>query len=127
VEFDELLRTSDVVSLHVRLTDQSRGLIGRRELAMMKPGALLINTARGAVVDTPALVAALESGHLGGAGLDVFDAEPLPPDHPILRCQQVVLTPHHADQTPEGVEILNRGAVENVLAYLDGQPRNVVT
>jgi D-3-phosphoglycerate dehydrogenase len=127
VGFEELLRTSDVVSLHVRLTDQSRGLIGRRELALMKPGALLINTARGPIVDTAALVEALESGHLGGAGLDVFDIEPLPADHPILRCQQVVLTPHHADQTPEGVDILNRGAVENVLAYLNGQPRNVVT
>jgi D-3-phosphoglycerate dehydrogenase len=126
VELDELLRTSDVVSLHVRLTDQSRGMIGRRELELMKPGALVINTSRGAVVDSTALVAALESGHLGGAGLDVFEIEPLPADHPILRCQQVVLTPHAADQTPEGVELLNQGAVENVLAYLDGRPRNVV-
>jgi D-3-phosphoglycerate dehydrogenase / 2-oxoglutarate reductase len=109
----------------VRLTDQSRGMVGQRELAMMKPGALLINTARGAVVDTAALVAALESGHLGGAGLDVFDTEPLPPDHPILRCEQVVLTPHHADQTPD--RVLNLGAVENVLGYRDGHPRNVVT
>jgi D-3-phosphoglycerate dehydrogenase len=127
VELDDLLRTSDVVSLHVRLTDQSRGMIGQRELALMKPGALLINTARGAVVDSAALVSALESGHLGGAGLDVFHIEPLPADHPILRCEQVVLTPHHADQTPEGVELLNLGAVENVLAYLDGRPRNVAT
>jgi phosphoglycerate dehydrogenase-like enzyme len=127
VELNELLRTSDVVSVHVRLTDQSRGMIGRRELELMKPGALVINTARGAIVDSAALVSALESGHLGGAGLDVFDIEPLPPDHPILRCEQVVLTPHAADQTPEGVELLNLGAVENVLAYLDGRPRNVVT
>jgi len=127
VELDELLRTSDVVSLHVRLTDKSRGMIGRRELGLMKPGALFINAARGALVDTAALVEALQSGHLGGAGLDVFDIEPLPPDHPILRCQQVVLTPHHADQTPEGIELLNEGAVENVLAFLDGRPRNVVT
>lgn len=127
VDMDELLRTSDVVSLHVRLTEQSRGLIGRRELSLMKPGSLLINTARGAVVDHEALADALDRGHLGGAGLDVFDEEPLPPGHPILRCEQVVLTPHHADQTPEGIEFLNEGATENVLAYLAGQPRNVVT
>lgn len=127
MELDQLLATSDVVSLHVRLSAESRELIGARELGLMKPGALLINTARGGLVDMPALVAALQSGHLGGAGLDVFDSEPLPPGHPILRCEQVVLTPHHADQTPEGIEFLNSGAVENVLAYLSGQPRNVIT
>lgn len=126
VALDDLLRTSDVVSIHVKLTDQTRGLLGARELALMKPGALLVNTARGAIVDTPALVHALNSGHLGGAGVDVFDVEPIPPDHPLLACEQVVLTPHVADQNPEGFEILNRGAVENVLAFLDGNPRNRV-
>lgn len=122
VERDELFRTSDVVSIHVKLTSETRGFIGAREIGLMKRGALLINTARGAVVDTDALVAALRSGHLGGAGIDVFDAEPIPPDHPLLSCEQVVLTPHVADQNPEGMEILNRGAVENVLAFLDGSP-----
>lgn len=126
VELDELLSTADVVSLHVRLTEESRHLIGAREIGLMKPGALLINAARGGLVDTAALVAALNAGHLGGAGLDVYDEEPLPPDHPLLRCEQVVLTPHHADQTPEGVDLLNQGAVDNVLAFLAGQPRNVV-
>lgn len=126
VELDDLLRTSDVVSLHVKLTDQTRGLIGAREIGLMKSGALLINTARGAVVDTAALVRALNAGHLGGAGLDVFDMEPLHPDHPLLACAQVVLTPHVADQNPEGMEILNKGAVDNVLAYLDGTPGNRV-
>jgi phosphoglycerate dehydrogenase-like enzyme len=126
VERDELLRTSDVVSIHVKLTDQTRGMIGPREIALMKPGAFLVNTARGAVVDTPALVAALNSGHLGGAGIDVFDIEPLPADDPLLLCEQVVLTPHVADQNPEGMEILNRGAVDNVLAFLDGKARNRV-
>ena len=126
VALDDLLRTSDVVSIHVKLTDQTRGLIGARELALMKPGALLVNTARGAIVDTPALVSALNTGHLGGAGIDVFDIEPIPPDHPLLACEQVVLTPHVADQNPEGFEILNRGAVENVLAFLDGKPQNRV-
>jgi phosphoglycerate dehydrogenase-like enzyme len=127
VALDELLQVSDVVSLHVRLSEQSRGMIGARELELMKPGALLINVSRGGLVDMPALVSALESGRLGGAGLDVFDLEPLPPDHPILRCEQVVLTPHCADQTPEGVDFLNAGAVENVVAYLRGEPQNVVT
>lgn len=126
VELDLLLRTADVVSLHVKLTADSRGLIGRRELALMKPGALLINCARGGVVDTPALVEALHSGHLGGAALDVYDEEPLPPDHPLLSCEQVVLTPHSADQTPEGIDLLNAGAVDNVIAFLEGRPQNVV-
>ncbi len=126
VPLEELLRRSDVVSLHVRLTDQTRGLIGERQLAMMKPTAILVNGARGGVVDMPALVAALKSGRLFGAGLDVFDAEPLPPDHPILGCDQVVLTPHCADMTPEGVEALCQGAAENVIAFIEGKPRNRV-
>ena len=127
MDLDELLRRADVVSLHVRLSDESRGMIGRRELALMKEGAILINGARGEIVDTQALVEALNSGHLAGAGLDVFDQEPLPPDHPILSCEQVVLTPHMADQTPEGIEALNEGAVDNVIAFIEGRPRNVVT
>ena len=126
VELDELLRLADVVSLHVKLTDRSRGLIGARELALMKPGALLVNTARGAVVDTAALVAALHSRRLGGAALDVFDTEPLPAGHPLLACEQVVLTAHNADQTPEGMELLNAGVVDNVIAFLDGRAQNVV-
>lgn len=126
VPFEELLRTSDVISLHVKLTDQSRGLIGPRELDLMKPGALLINTARGAIVDSGALAAALNSGRLGGAGIDVFEAEPLPADHPLLACMHVVLTPHNADQTPEGKELLNSGVVENVIAFLEGKPQNRV-
>ena len=126
VALDELLRTADVVSLHLRLTPESRGLLGARELALMKPGAILVNTARGPVVDPEALVAALHAGRLGGAGLDVFDAEPLPPGHPLLACEQVVLTPHNADQTPEGMDLLNAGVVDNVIAFLEGRPQNVV-
>lgn len=126
VPLDELLRSSDAVSLHVKLTDATRGLIGVRELALMKPGALLVNTARGAVVDSEALAAALRSGHLAGAGIDVFDAEPVPPGHPLLACPTAVLTPHVADQNPEGMDLLNAGVVENVLAFLAGRPRNVV-
>ena len=127
VEMDDLLRQSDVLSLHVRLSDETRGMIGRRELALMKEGALLVNGGRGELVDTLALVDALNSGRLAGAALDVYDVEPLPPDHPILTCRQVVLTPHMADQTPEGMELLNEGVVSNVLAYLEGRPQNVVT
>jgi D-3-phosphoglycerate dehydrogenase len=126
VELDELLRTADVVSLHAKLTEESRGMIGARELGLMKPGALLLNGARGPVVDTDALVEALQSGHLGGAGIDVYEEEPTPADHPLFGCEQVVLTPHCADMTPEGVDLLNGGAVENVIAFLEGQPQNVV-
>lgn len=110
----------------MRLTPESRGLIGARELGLTKPGAIPVNTARGTIVDSGALVAALRSGHLGGAALDVFEEEPLPPGHPILACEQVVLTPHNADQTPEGMDLLNAGVVDNVIAFLDGRPRNVV-
>ncbi|HEX5444749.1 MAG TPA: NAD(P)-dependent oxidoreductase [Pirellulales bacterium] len=126
VGFDDLLKTSDAVSLHVKLTKDTRGLIGRRELKLLKPGALLVNTARGAVIDTPALVEALQSGRLAGAGLDVFDQEPLAPNDPLLSCERVVLTPHHADHTPEGIELLNAGAVENVLAFFEGRDTNRV-
>ena len=123
LSLDELLETSDVVSLHVRMSDQSRGLIGEAELARMRPSAILLNGARGPVVDTTALIAALERGHLHGAGIDVFDEEPLPPDAPILSCDRVVLTPHAGDQTPEAVIATNDGAVDNIIAYLEGQPR----
>ena len=126
VEFDELLARSDVVSLHVKLTDESRHLIGERELALMQPGSLLVNTARGAIVDARALATALNSGHLQGAAIDVFDVEPLREDDPLLDCEQVILTPHNADQTPEGIDLLNEGAVDNVIAYLRGEPTNVV-
>ena len=127
VALDDLLQQSDVVSVHVKLTERSRGLIGQRELGLMKPGALLVNTARGAVVDTAALIEALHAGRLAGAALDVFDTEPLPADHPLLACEQVVLTAHNADQTPEGNDLLNAGVVDNVIAFLEGRPQNVVT
>jgi D-3-phosphoglycerate dehydrogenase len=126
VELDELLRAADVVSLHVKLTDDSRRLIGARELALMKDDAILLNGARGDVVDMAALRDALMAGRFTGAGLDVFSDEPLPADDPILDCEQVVLTPHGADSTPEAVELLNEGAVDNVIAFLDGRPQNNV-
>ena len=126
VELDELLQTSDVVSLHVKLTDDSREMIGKRELELMKSNALLINVARGDIVNTNALIEVLNSGHLGGAGIDVYDEEPPPADHPLLACEQVILSPHCADMTPEGVNLLNEGIVDNVIAFLEGKPQNVV-
>ena len=126
VPLDELLRTADVVSLHVRLTEESHHLIGERELSLMKPDALLINVARGGVIDTDALIDALNSGHLGGAAIDVYDQEPIPANHPLLECEQIILTPHCADMTPEGVELLNEGAVDNIIAFLEGTPKDVV-
>ena len=126
-DLDTLLATSDVVSIHVKLTTESRHLVGAREIGLMKPTSLLVNTARGPIVDSAALVAALNGGHLAGAALDVFDQEPLPVDDPLLNCEHVVLTPHTADQNVEGRDLLNAGAVDNILAYLDGKPQNVVT
>ena len=126
VDLDELLARSDAISIHVKLTDESRDLIGSSELSLMKPGSLLINTARGPIVNREALVEALNNGQIGGAGLDVYNQEPIPADDPLLQCEQVVLTPHNADQTPEGVDMLNGGAVDNVLAFLAGRPENVV-
>ena len=126
VTLQDLLRMSDVISLHVKLTDDSYHLIGERELALMKPNALLINVARGPVIDTDALVRALNNGHLNGAAIDVYDQEPPPTDHPLLKCEHVILTPHCADMTPEGVDLLNEGAVDNIIAFLEGNPKNVV-
>ena len=126
VTLQDLLRMSDVISLHVKLTDDSYHLIGERELELMKPNALLINVARGPVIDTDALVRALNNGHLNGAAIDVYDQEPPPTDHPILKCEHVILTPHCADMTPEGVDLLNEGAVDNIIAFLEGNPKNVV-
>ena len=126
VSLDELLRTADVVSLHVRLTEESHHLIGERELSLMKPDALLINVARGGVIDTDALINALNSGHLGGAAIDVYDQEPIPTNDLLLECEQIILTPHCADMTPEGVELLNEGAVDNIIAFLEGTPKDVV-
>lgn len=127
VELDELLRQSDVVSLNVRISDETRQMIGRRELSLMKPTALLLNGGRGELVDTRALADALKSGNLAGAGVDVYEEEPPPADYPLFQCDQVVLTPHMADQTAEGFEALNEGAVDNVIAFLEGNPVNVVT
>ncbi len=127
VELDELLASSDAVSLHVASSEETRGLIGRAQLARMKHGAILVNGSRGAVVDTDALVEALQSGQIGAAGLDVYDPEPLPSDHPLRVCEQVVLSPHVADNNVEGHAFMLNDAVANAVAFLEGCPKNIVT
>ena len=126
VEFDDLLRESDVVSVHVRLSDQTKGLIGERQLSLMKASSILINTARGAIVQESALINALSSNRISAAGLDVFSTEPLPAGHPLTSLGNVVLTPHCAGVTPEALEAGLQMAVDNVRRFLDGAPVNVV-
>jgi phosphoglycerate dehydrogenase-like enzyme len=116
----ELLARSDVVSLHIPLTPDNRGFFGRAELAAMKPGAVFINTARGGLVDHPALLEALECGHLFGAGLDVTDPEQLPPGHPLLERSDVLVTPHVASATHAGRRRIFRAALDQVIQALDG-------
>jgi len=128
VPLDELLQTADVVSLHVPLLAETRGLIGREALRRMKRDALLINTARGPAVDQAALIEALQEGRIAGAGLDVFESEPLPPDSPLLRLPNVIVTPHMAAFTQEGLLNMAMGVVSDVLAVLEGRaPKNPVT
>jgi D-3-phosphoglycerate dehydrogenase len=126
VDLDELLRTSDVVSMHLRLSEQTRGMLGARELAIMKPTAIFINTARGAIVDEAALIDALASGRIAGAGLDVFQTEPLGAGHALYRLDNVVLTPHSAGVTVEALEAGLQMALDNVGNYLAGRATNVV-
>ena len=126
MEFDHLLRRSDVVSIHVRLSPQTMGMIGAREFGLMEPSALLINTARGAIVEEAALVDALAAKRIAGAGLDVFTNEPLPPSHALTKLSNVVLTPHSAGITPEALEAGLQMAIENVRRFLAGAPANVV-
>lgn len=110
---ETLLGDSDVVSLHLLLGDETRGFLSRERLAAMRPGAILVNTARGALVDEAAMIAALESGRLGHAGLDVFDIEPLPADHPLTRLPNVTLSAHSAFRTPEASDNLLGAALDH--------------
>ena len=126
VGFDDLLRRADIISLHLAATERTRGIIGARELAMLKPSAILVNTARGALVDEAALAEALRAGRLFGAGIDVFVDEPLPAGHPFTTLDNVVLTPHAGWVTREARERLLRLPVENIAAYLAGRPQNIV-
>jgi D-3-phosphoglycerate dehydrogenase len=123
---EEICRHADVISLHLRLAPETRGFLGRREFAMMKPTAILINTGRGAMVEREALVDALTQNKLAGAGLDVFHDEPLKAGDPLLALQNVVLSPHNAGQTPEVIRDGLLRAIENVENYLAGKPTDVV-
>lgn len=118
---DALLESSDVVSIHATLSQETRGLIDARRLALMKPTAYLINTARGAIVDEAALVSVLREGRIAGAGLDVFAEEPLPAGHPLTQLPNVVLTPHLGWPTDEAYERFADAAADVILAWLDGQ------
>ena len=119
-ELDDLLRESDVVSIHAALAPESRGLLDARRIGLMKPTACLINTARGPIVDETALVAALAAGRIAGAGLDVFDNEPLPAGHPLTTLSNVILTPHLGWPTDEGYARFADAAADVLLAHLEG-------
>jgi phosphoglycerate dehydrogenase-like enzyme len=127
VERDELFATADVVTIHLLLSKRTRGLIGRDDLALMKHTAVLVNTSRGPIVDEAALIEVLRDGRLGGAGLDVFDQEPLPADHPLRDLRRAVLTPHIGYVTRGTYELFFRDAVEDVAAFLAGAPVRVIT
>ncbi len=126
VEKDELLAQSDVVTIHVLLSDRTRGLIGKREFALMKPTAYLVNTSRGPIVEEAALLEALQGHKIAGAGIDVYDVEPLPPDHPLRKCDNAVLTGHTAYVIRETYELAYGEALEDVKAWLKGEPIRVL-
>ena len=118
---DDLLRQSDLISVHAPLSAETRHLIGEREFGLMKPGAIFVNTSRGPVVDEAALARALGEGRLGGAGLDVFEAEPLPADSPLRRVDNVIFTPHTAAYSEDAVDDLYRGACEEAMDIVQGR------
>lgn len=122
VSMETLLRESDIVTIHIKLAAQTRGIIGEKEFALMKRGALLVNTARGPIVSEPAMIQALESGHLGGVGLDVFDIEPLPLDHPLRRFDNAILLSHRGYATVEILTERYEQAMTNILNFMDGKP-----
>ena len=126
VSKDELFSHADVLSIHLVLSERTRGLVGARELALLKSDAFLINTSRGPIVDEDALVAALRERRIAGAGLDVFDEEPLPAGHPYLQLGNTLITPHLGYVTLETYERFYGGAVEDILGFLSGSPVRVV-
>jgi phosphoglycerate dehydrogenase-like enzyme len=119
---DDLLRRADFLSIHVQLSPRTRGLIGARELGLMKPSAFLINTSRGPIVDEAAMIAALRDKCIAGAGLDVFDVEPLPIEHPLRKLDNVVLTPHLGYVAAQNYRTFFAGVVEDIRGFLDSKP-----
>ncbi len=126
VDKDELFARADIVSIHVRLSDRTRGLVTARELGLMRPDAYLVNTSRGLIVDEAALIAALGGGRIAGAGLDVFDQEPLPADHPFRRLDNVTLTPHLGYTTRETLAAFYGDMPEAIAAFARGTPIRVI-
>jgi phosphoglycerate dehydrogenase-like enzyme len=126
VEKDELFRRSDILSVHLVLSPRSRGLVGRREIGLMKPSAILVNTSRGPICDSEAVIEALQEGRLAYAGFDVYDQEPLPIDHPLRQAPNVILTPHIGYVTDENYRSSYPQIVENVVGFLDGKPVRVI-
>jgi phosphoglycerate dehydrogenase-like enzyme len=124
---DELLARADVVTIHLVLSDRTRGLVGARELGLMRPTAYLVNTSRGPIVDEGALIATLRAGKIAGAGLDVYDEEPLPADHPLRRLPNTVITPHLGYVTEETYQIFYSQALEDIRAFLAGAPVRVLS
>lgn len=126
VSLETLLRESDIVTVHINFNEQTRGSIGEKEFALMRRGALLVNTSRGPIVVESAMIKALESGHLGGVGLDVYDIEPLPMDHPLRRFDNAILMSHRGYATVEVMCERYEQALNNIIAYLNDQPLNLI-
>jgi D-3-phosphoglycerate dehydrogenase len=126
VEKDEMFRQSDVLSIHLILSERTRGLVGARELGLMKPTAYLINTSRGPIVDEAALFKTLQEKRIAGAAIDVYGVEPPPADHPIRKLDNVLLTPHLGYVSAENFAKMYHDAVEDVVAFLDGKPVRVL-
>jgi D-3-phosphoglycerate dehydrogenase len=126
VSKDELFAQADIVTIHIVLSDRSRGLIGARELGLMKKSAYLVNTSRGPIVDEKALIAALDAKQIAGAGLDVFDTEPLPLDHPFRTMDNVVITPHLGYVSEQNYRKYFPDVVADIRGFLDGKPVRVV-
>lgn len=126
VRRDELFERADVLTIHTRLSDRTRGIVGERELALMKPTAILVNTSRGPIVDEDALLAALVTGRIAGAALDVYAKEPLPRDHPLREAPRTLLSPHLGYVSTGTYEVMYRDAVDDIAAWMRGEPVRVI-
>jgi D-3-phosphoglycerate dehydrogenase len=127
VSKEDLFRQADFITIHVVLSPRSRGLVGAKEFGLMKPSAFIINTSRGPIIDEAAMLAALREKKIGGAGLDVFDIEPLPVDHPLRKMDNVVLTPHLGYVSEQNYKHYFAGVVEDIRGFLDGKPVRVMS
>lgn len=126
VSKDQLFANSDILTIHLQLSDRTRGLVGQQELSSMKPTAYLVNTSRGPIVDEAALISSLQNNTIAGAGLDVYDQEPVPANHPLLKLDNTLLTPHLGYVTAEGMRAFYEGTVEDIAGYLSGNPIRMI-